>query len=647
MSGQSLVEIILVIALSAIVLPALVTGLITSRSGKPQQEQRLRASGYLREMQEAVRAMREDDWENFDSPGIYHPQIQSGRWVLVSGPEIISPIEGLSRQIEVENVFRDNNGEIVVTGGILDPSTKRFIFMVSWTSPYASSIDSTMYLTRLANESYTETTLADFSLGSPVDTVIDDSLGGEIFLGGGGQGDWCEPNLSITGLDLPKSGVANAILAVEGRAYVGTGDNASGETFVDVSISQDDPPVASKNGVLDCSASCPKTNDVYGVGDYAFVATDTNDSEIIILDISNTPIQIGKFNADGPQDASSVWVKDNYGFMTQDKSTFHVFDLSSKSGDRPHIAELALADNGNDIFIVGDYAYVAIDSSSTQLQIIDISNPSSPSIVSSLKVANKGGKAVYINSSATRAYIATGYNSGTSLPTEKEMHIVDISNKQNPTWIGSYDTGAMDPTDITVVTNNKAIIVGIGGEEYQVINYANESTPLRCGGLSVDVGINGIDSVLESDGDAFSYIITKDADEEFRIIKGGPGNFSDQGTFESATFEPNPNIFTTYNRFTASISQPSQTSISVQVAGADPVEGSCSGASFSFVGPDRTDQTFFVSSDGQTIEAPIPFDNDGLGYENPAQCFRYKVFFQTGDVSQTPVLYDMTINYAL
>ena len=62
--GQSLVEIILAMGLAAILLPALLIGLATTREGRAQQRQRLEASAFLKEAEEAVRSVREKGWDN-------------------------------------------------------------------------------------------------------------------------------------------------------------------------------------------------------------------------------------------------------------------------------------------------------------------------------------------------------------------------------------------------------------------------------------------------------------------------------------------------------------------------------------------------------------------------------------------------------
>ncbi|MDE2588974.1 MAG: type II secretion system protein, partial [Patescibacteria group bacterium] len=150
-SGQSIVELLITIGLSGILLPALITGLVSTRQARPQQDQRLLAIGYLREGQEAVRAVREDGWANFAVDGTYHPVMTAnGDWSLVTGQELINGFN-FTRQIVISDVSRDSNGNIVATGGTNDPSTKKVVTTVSWTNPLTSSVTATSYFTRYAN----------------------------------------------------------------------------------------------------------------------------------------------------------------------------------------------------------------------------------------------------------------------------------------------------------------------------------------------------------------------------------------------------------------------------------------------------------------------------------------------------------------
>ena len=635
--GQSLVEIILAMGLAAIILPALLTGLVTSRQGKAQQAQRTQAVYLLNETVDAVRSSREKGWILFANNGTFYPVIFGSNWTLVSGSTVSA---GLTQSIVIGDVNRDVSGAIVTSGGTLDPSSKKVDVNISWGQPYLSTVSASLYITRyLDNNSFTQTTVSDFDVGTKSGTVVTNTAGGEVILGAGGNADWCTPSTSIVGqLDLPKTGKATSVTAVVGEAFAGTGENSSGESFADILISNTDPPIPTLYGTIDGY----KTNDIFGEEDYGYIATDNNHKEVVIIRLSSLPfIEYGHFNAPGNDFGESVFVLNNVGYVvTKDK--LYNFDLSSKNGSRPALDSdgVNLSKEGTSVYVVGNYAYVSIKGdNNVQLDIIDISNSSNMVKVGSAKVNNQSAQDLFVNGSGTRAYIVTNATS----PDEREFHIVNTQNKSNPIKVGSgYYTNGMSPEGIEVVTANKAIVVGQGGEEYQVVDISNELNLLRCGGLQSDSGIFDSASVLEPDGDAYTYIVTGDASSEFKIIEGGPGGqYSLAGTFISGPFDSG--YSTAFNRFDVSVNRPNVSDIQFQVAVAPPLGGNCSAATFNFVGPDASASAYFtttVTSGIQTFNFAIPPSI------NPGRCFKYKAYLSTTDPLSTPIFYDMTGNYS-
>jgi len=210
----------------------------------------------------------------------------------------------------------------------------------------------------------------------------------------------------------------------------------------------------------------------------------------------------------------------------------------------------------------------------------------------------------------------------------------------------------MSPRGVEIVPGGKAIIVGTGGLEYQVISIPTTGSPSSCvtvGGLNIDSGsIFDSASILETDNDAYTYIVTGDASNEFRIIEGGPGgDFATSGVWESATFDADHSA--AFNRFDVTFGKPSLTDIRFQVAVVDPgISGTCTDADFStanFWGPNPTSSggssAFYFQDDGS-----IPIDDDGIGFENPGRCARIRAYLETTDFSQSPILYDITTNYS-
>ena len=616
--GQALIEILVAMGVAALMLPAILTGFVASREGKVQQNQRLKAVGLAREAAEAVRSVRQRDWDNIAVNGIYHPEVLGTSWVLVAGGEVI---EDFTRQLTISDYLRD---------GQVDPSIKRVEIEVSWNSILSSNVTLTIYLTRLDNLIYTETTVSDFDAGTKNGVVATNISGGEVQLSAGGRADWCEPELTIDPLELPRQGEAMAVWAIEGGAFAGTGANASGVSFANIEITNDYPPDAKILGTVDGY----KTNDVFGEATHGYLATDTNNQEVVIINLSNYQA-VGSFDTPGPADAESVFVLGNVGYVVSN-DTLYTFDLSGKDGPRQALDTngVVLAGKGKGLYVVGTNVYVATESS-TQLQIVDAADPSDLKITGFAQSAGGSGVDVVVNESQTRAYLVTVGSAG-----QDELFVIDISDKSGlRSVVSSYNTDGMDPKGVTVVPGNRVIVVGQNGEEYQVVDITDEAQLEKCGGISIDSGVNDISSVVEGDGDAYSYIVTKDADSEFKIIEGGPGGQAGtSGSFESAAFAPGASA--AFNRFVATVLEPNQTNITFQVGTADSVGGNCLGVAFSFVGPDGTADTFFETG------GPIPYDNDDVGYENPGECFAYKAYFNSTDPASSPILYDVTVNYS-
>ncbi len=134
-----------------------------------------------------------------------------------------------------------------------------------------------------------------------------------------------------------------------------------------------------------------------------------------------------------------------------------------------------------------------------------------------------------------------------------------------------------------------------------------------------------------SSGSFTNTEVTNTLDGEV-ILSGGTS-----GEYESAPLDAEQSSSFAYLYFTEYA--PDDSDIKIQVAVADPVSGNCATANYEYVGPDGTDTSYFDPS------GPVPFDGDSSGYENPGQCFRYKVFFENIAQTEQPELRSVTITY--
>ncbi len=657
-AGQSLVEILVALGISALIIPAIYLGLLASRQGQVQLNQRQNALTLLNESLEAVRVVREKKWTTFAVDGTYYPATQAGGWVLMAGTQTIGDF---TRSLTISDVSRDSTGKIVSSGGQIDPSTKKVTHTVSWSVPYSGNVSVTTYMTRyLDNDAYLQTTQTDFKAGTQSGTAVVATTGtgvpddGQVQLGAGGLSDWCAPNLTIAPLDLPGQGITTAISATTSAAmdyaYTTTGGNSSGDSMDAMMISHDNPPIASYSGMYNYF----KTYGIYVdvANKYVYLTSDHPGMTVDIVQVSSQPYsEVGTFSASGGGQGNTVITAfnahQNYevGYVTAG-SYLYAIDLSSKNGARPQLGQVQLGGTGQRVFINGNYAYVAVSSATEQMDIINITDPANMSKVSQINVGNsQNGVDLTVSSDGSRTYLITSQGS----PQRNDFFIINTESKiaTLPVPLGAYNSGAMNPKGVITVSGNHAIIVGSGGEQYQVLNIVNEATPALCGGLTNPNGatsVNAVAGILRNDGSAYAYILTNTASQELQIIQGGPGgSVSLNGSFESFAF--NAGYSTAFNRFIASVSQPKQTGIKMQVGVAASIGGACNNIAFTYVGPGGDPAAYFTPVEA-SISGVIPFGTYAPTYTNPGQCFRYKVFFSSSDQSQSPIFYDMTANYS-
>lgn len=666
-SGQLLVELLVTIGLAAILFPALLTGFVASRGGRAQADQRLQAIQLLQETQEAVRVVREKDWTTFAVNGTYYPDVSVPTWILKSGPEPPRS-DGFTRSVTIADTFRDNNTKLIVVSGtpnsFMDPSTKKVTTTVSWGSPLPSQVSSTIYLTRyISNDFFTDTSFNNFTkTGSVLTSTVanspsnnNTSADGQVVLAQAGGADWCGPGNPIARLNLTGNGETRAVVAGVDRAFVSSGGNNAGRDFWNVTVNNSVfPPVPAEAGTYDQNGV--KANQVFGESHFAYLATDKNSSEVIILDVtSNNPVPLLNLDLPGNTNGKSIFVSNDYLFVTTGDHKLYRYLLASDRKSTTQKGSFNLSANGNAVYVSNSYVFIAMDSSSTQLQIIDANNPNTLQAAGSLSMGNNAaGQNLFVSANGNRAYFVTRRSS-----TQSEFFIINTQSKSSPVKIGSgYDTGAMDPQGITVI-DNRAIIVGLGRPQYQVVKVDNDSyTQCAVVPKTGDPDIDDIYNVssVYANGHAYSYIVTANSNFEFQIIEGGlggAGGYTSSGTYQSAPFPSTPNpALVAFNRATVTSNKPSSvTDIKFQVAVADAVGGNCSAAIFTFVGPNGPGDSFSTSSTygtDTTLNFPIPFPQTGwpASYTNPGKCFQYKATLSTSDTSQTPKLLDVTINYS-
>lgn len=122
----------------------------------------------------------------------------------------------------------------------------------------------------------------------------------------------------------------------------------------------------------------------------------------------------------------------------------------------------------NTIDTAGNYAYVGSKDTNSQLQIIDVSDKNNPFVKKSFKlpgVSGNGAVGYSIFFYDSRVYI------GTKKATGPEFHIIDVTDPQNPTSLGSKEINA--DVGAIYINGSTAYLATSDENELQVFDVSN------------------------------------------------------------------------------------------------------------------------------------------------------------------------------
>ena len=127
--GFGLVEVVVGVAIMTLTLYALFFASQSSLRLSREATRRVQASFLLEEGAEALRTLRDRDWNNLPASGDFYLLFSSGQWATTSSPEIIDDF--FKRTITASPVYRDGSDDISPSG-TLDSDTLLFTVAVEW-----------------------------------------------------------------------------------------------------------------------------------------------------------------------------------------------------------------------------------------------------------------------------------------------------------------------------------------------------------------------------------------------------------------------------------------------------------------------------------------------------------------------------------
>ena len=222
--GFSIVEILIAISIFLILTTG--TFAFTLQTIQANKNARYRTQAYLQiqQVQNALTIKKKESWKNITTLtnlGDYHITLTNGVYDFASGAGVQ---DGLTTKINVGAAYRDSSNNLTDdTNQTNDPGSRKVTINISWVDlmGVTRSLVSNLVVTDWNVAKWSETNSGQFDLGTK-EFVVTDTNGGELKMENIAYPDWCKPKFSTTPLNLPGSGIADAITAIQDRACIGT-----------------------------------------------------------------------------------------------------------------------------------------------------------------------------------------------------------------------------------------------------------------------------------------------------------------------------------------------------------------------------------------------------------------------------------------
>jgi hypothetical protein len=233
----------------------------------------------------------------------------------------------------------------------------------------------------------------------------------------------------------------------------------------------------------------------------------------------------GTYNTAGNFDDEDVYEKDGKAYLVTDNNSsgaeLYILDVTNNQSPRL-LGSLDIGSGVNSVVVYGTYAYLATDDNSKEVQIVNVTNPASPSVVASYNITGNSdaldiavnennvyvlqGSALYAYSKtsptvlvqvsslsttnvATQLFLAQNYLYIATESSNGELQIVDVTTPASMYQIARVNiSGNLKATDVFVLGSRAYISTqnNGNGDELFVYDISNPNQPSLLG--SYDAG---------------------------------------------------------------------------------------------------------------------------------------------------------------
>lgn len=647
--GQILIELILAVALASIIISSIIGLFIDIRDARFVSLEQTRAEDYTQEAINALYSIQGASWNdmvNHTYPA--HPEVNAGAWELVDGEETIDDF--FTRKIEIADVERNPvSGDIVESGGIIDPSTKKFTVTVSWNKPRNLSIVKEIYLTRYTgNTNWTETTEAEFLDGTASDIEVTNDEGGEIKLAyGEGEGSHTGNRFSVYGTDDDTLHLDDANKKV---SYRFTAQNTKTVEKIRVYIAD-----ANKNKMPTYRYGLQGDNN--GNPDGTWLGATQNgysDEQFYEANEGWVEITLGE-NVDITEDTIyHLVIEYESGSINAGQSvTLRSLDplnlvVPYDSSDDENLMTRWTEDGGtnwedvnrNPIYML---MFTDTDPEAEGNPYYEATDQEVYGNYFKGEIFKYEDDTEFFNRLSVYVKKKPGEGEGQIPEEDLNVTIVDVTDPGNEQEL--FTGVFISKNDITTDYQLHEIpldpeLTFIEGHDYKFYMHSEGTSQNRSYHIehatnidqSPDNEINyqGLNGRYTSSDDAGNTWTTYDnQDTMFRLSAIADTGYFTYGEYTSSTFDAGNEV--SFNRISwTELTNASITNVEFQIA------VNSDNATWNFVGPDGTSATRYTDPDGGAI--PLAYTQ--------GRYIRYKIYLSTVDNAQTPIVYDVSVNYS-
>ncbi len=253
----------------------------------------------------------------------------------------------------------------------------------------------------------------------------------------------------------------------------------------------------------------------------------------------------GSLNLTLTHNAIKVATQGNYAYVVRDDGTpdFQIINVTNPASPTA-AGSLSLSGAPTNVFVSGNYAYVTTTDNAAELRIINISNPASPTLAGLYNASGTSdGRGIYVV--GTTAYLSRAANS-----TNDELVMVNVSNPAAPSRIAGFSSNItmyevyVDGSDIFLATgSDTAEILKL---TVSVVNAISQTGTINLTGTTDAITITGNGKTLYAGQGTSMYVINGTAMTQ-------TGSVAASGTISDIALNPTANF--AYVGTTASTNQ--------------------------------------------------------------------------------------------